>query len=136
MHVWLLLFALGTLLFFPRLAKALVALGLLGCLVMAGFVGYKILDMQLQEARDRQRDAQKAAQAQAEADYAFLKQRHDAGLDQDNLAAQSCVLNGTRLMFVEIRDTCRQAMLQIREVEMAKYERLYGLQAHPNPSKP
>src|SRR5437870_4642036 len=58
MHLWLLLLAVGTFLCFPRLAKALVALGLLGCLVVAGIVGYQILDRQLQEDRDRQRYAQ------------------------------------------------------------------------------
>src|SRR6266446_3469500 len=44
MHLLVVLvLVVGTFLYFPRLAKALVGLGLLGCLVVAGIVGYQMV---------------------------------------------------------------------------------------------
>ena len=122
MVVFIIILALGTFLFFPRLAKALVGLALLGVLAGAIYIATCIYHEEF-VARPARESASlgrhttppswEASKAQAEADYALLTQRHAAGLDRDNLAAQSCVLNGTRLMFVEIREVCRQAVLAL-----------------------
>ncbi|SRR6266540_4099542 len=127
----LLILALGTFVFFPRLAKALVGLALVGCLIVAGIVGYQLATSQSPEEQVRQQSetarlmvlaSQQVgqpvpAEIQAHADYAFVTQRHDAGLDRDrepSVDELHCVVYGQeRPMTEATRGACRTAVLQI-----------------------
>ena len=122
MPIFFLLLAVGTFLYFPRLAKALVGLGLLGCLAVAGIVGFQIVEHS--RAAERAQHPTDPADIQVLADYAFLTHRLDAGRDGDTEPSQEelhCAVYGQeRPMTERTRVACRLAVLQI--------------QAHPMPT--